>query len=849
MAAYKINGTSYSLPTLYSKGGFSCVGSINQNFGAPDEISKNLSGVILEQTKKSAIATSKTQLTQEFYLPADYTRVDKTPSLTGLQIYLNPNQDDTTLNYEIHRYDDNYNYRSISGIPVTSITLNNGTATVTTALKHYLTKNDIVRFDGFVSHQWNDAWNVNTVINNTQFTINVGASLSLPSTYGAITGGGIFPDIYSYNGNDYNYTDNAFIHSVIIKNKINKNKKIYGEYTLRVTGLTKRVQKNDLILINKIFNKIIKYFVPKFWNEYLTTHESDLYFNEKHCGALIQSVKLKKSYTEIVIHGPRYRELKNGYLKKDIGNGRITNSSAASGAPEKYSGGIEAYLFNKFDTQLTRYRFEQNFKELSLPVDENYDSQRGWTSLYEKQNGRIINKGQITIAKSGAQWINILFPSIEIDDDWVDQKYRVVLRSNKTIDYPYVTPGITNQKIYNSNYQGLTSDSSSLVMRVLASTGDEGEDVLSNQFRSIATKLNANNILNSETNFWSSKPNPSKYGVESLYFDVSSSSNDPIVIDSVYLDAITPGVQFNIYYSNDDSFGPKTTPDDWDKLLWARVPRVYRAYKRQSFALPSPITAKYIKIEFTSLQAEYYSPGPYDLPILYKKYPSWVLNYFLAIHALDYHYDKTEDPIVTSQTNLQYDLYNLAFVYYKGDIISPINQTIKPIVIEDSNNQNNIITNLLKSDNIDNYDDTSLANINASLDQFRKHPGYQSRGSVIDRVATIKSINEFFNYSIEQMNRAIADTVAVSQTDRNHLLIEKSMPEMYFYPTSRHRYRVAYAKIENEKAYFVKIREIRFERNNFNVINDSPMYKFVPGDQNNFDRCDFIQSTDKWSIT
>ena len=72
---------------------------------------------------------------------------------------------------------------------------------------------------------------------------------------------------------------------------------------------------------------------------------------------------------------------------------------------------------------------------------------------------------------------------------------------------------------------------------------------------------------------------------------------------------------------------------------------------------------------------------------------------------------------------------------------------------------------------------------------------------------------------------------------------------MYFYPTCRHKYREAYAKFENNKAYFVKIREIRFERKINNVISDQKIYKFTPGDLNNFDRCDFEISTDKWIVS
>ena len=150
---------------------------------------------------------------------------------------------------------------------------------------------------------------------------------------------------------------------------------------------------------------------------------------------------------------------------------------------------------------------------------------------------------------------------------------------------------------------------------------------------------------------------------------------------------------------------------------------------------------------------------------------------------------------------------------------------------------------------LEQLDIISLTNIKAAFDQFRTHPGHRVENSVVGKNASLESINNFFNYSVERLNPAVADTTIVSQTNRNNLLIEKQMPQMYFYPTCRHRYREAYAKFENNKAYFVKIKEIRFERKANNIINDEILYKFVPGDKNNFDRCDFNISTSKWSLT
>jgi len=482
---------------------------------------------------------------------------------------------------------------------------------------------------------------------------------------------------------------------------------------------------------------------------------------------------------------------------------------------------------------------EAYYKE-PLAVDARYDSEVGWVGVVE---------GEATASTTGDQWLDIKFKPVEISDNWVGQKFKIVIEGAGINKIYYNTPSAlpSNATAYKADNTALVSGAtSSAMIRVLAAVANEGTDFLSNKFRSVVSNYNVEGLLAGDNDFWSSKPNPSKYGVESLYFDVSDATGDSAVVDAVYLDSASPGVNFNVYYSTDDN-GPGTDTDSWNNLLWHHVPKTFKATTRQSYILPNPITAKYIKIEFSSLQAEYYNPGKNAKPIYYYKYPSWVVNYFLSIY--DMQYNKTEDPFIAGQTNLRYDLLKLAFNYYRGDII---NTTRAPVVIEDTNSQNNIVTNLLKNATVElqDYDLTSLTNIKASFDQFQKHPGYNARlDGVVGKAANLKSIEEYFNYSVERLSSARANTVDVSSTDRNHLLLEKSMPTMYFYPTCRHAYMEAYAKFENNKAYFVKIKEIRFERNNHTVISDQELYKFVPGDNKNYAYSDFTSSSDGWSVS
>jgi len=794
------NGTiTFSLGTYnedyhnsYAKGGASVVGWRNRAYdkiNTPDEVSKKLSGIIIEQNKKNQMVTTSNKIEQEFYFPNDYIRGDKTPSLTGFQIYLtNNNNADTTIEYELQRYDQNFEERVASYINITAVSASNGEVTYTTNLNHGFKLNDQITIVGFSPSGYNGNYKIINIPANNQFKVK-NVTTGSATIKGLVLASSILSTPIQSGGQTY-YGANVFaIKSAKIKNKTGGSKKIYGEYTYRLTKKTKEIKKGSLVKLNGVQ----KLSVP----------------------SVIQAVHQAKKYTEITVYGSKYALPKNKKMVNINYDVKKTNV-------------VLLTTSNPSD------KARLNAPDIGQTIDERFDDHKGWQG---------IGRGEFKITNNDSGWKKILFSSIDIDEDWLDQKFKLILKSNQSLTYHYISPGVANQKFYN-NWQSIDG---SLVIKFFASTGDEGEDFLSNKFRSIALKNDVQNVLNSNVNFWSSKPNPSKYGVEALYFDVSDTNNDAVVIDSIYLNPISPNVQFNIYYSNDET-EPEADVNSWDYLLWDYVPKVFKANKQQSYALPFPITAKYIKIEFTNLQAEYYNPGHHDKPILYKKFPTWVLNYFMSIYELEY--DKTEDLIITGQTNLRYDLFRLAFNYYRGDIINSTTAN-PPVVIEENNGQSNTVVNLLKNASVDleELDIISLTNIKAAFDQFRTHPGHRVENSVVGKSASLESISNFFNYSVERLNPAVADTTIVSQTNRNNLLIEKQMPQMYFYPTCRHRYREAYAKFENNKAYFVKIKEIRFERKANNIINDEILYKFVPGDKNNFDRCDFNISTSKWSLT
>lgn len=58
--------------------------------------------------------------------------------------------------------------------------------------------------------------------------------------------------------------------------------------------------------------------------------------------------------------------------------------------------------------------------------------------------------------------------------------------------------------------------------------------------------------------FWKSAPLPDPAAVANLYLDVRSSTGAPQVVDKIYLDPVYTGQHLNLYYTSDDTVGPRT---------------------------------------------------------------------------------------------------------------------------------------------------------------------------------------------------------------------------------------------------------------------------------------------------
>jgi len=373
------------------------------------------------------------------------------------------------------------------------------------------------------------------------------------------------------------------------------------------------------------------------------------------------------------------------------------------------------------------------------------------------------------------------------------------------------------------------SETVSLRFRVLAGVADEGVDFLGNSYRSVLVRNRNRNVASGSVDrFWLSKPNPSRFAVESLYFDLRN-GDDAVVVDQLLLDPVTPGVWFHVYYSNDPI--PGTDEKSWDNLLWERVPSTFLAARKDRHTLPRPITAKYVKIEFTHLQARYYSTGDFQIPVQYKKHPKWVFDYFMQVYAQQMNAAK----YVKNVSYLEYDMMQLAYNYFLDDIR---NQFASFEVSEDATDAALVNQFNATQPSLDNLVDPDTAfKIRTLFRPFLRQPfNLGKAGNVLFDYGFQTSAEE---YSKERVIRQRAYTDEVTSLDREQVVVEKNYPVMSFPIQCRHKYRLTSAAYDQDLAYYAGVKEIAFLRDHYASRHDHSAYIESAGDNINVERNDF----------
>jgi len=376
-------------------------------------------------------------------------------------------------------------------------------------------------------------------------------------------------------------------------------------------------------------------------------------------------------------------------------------------------------------------------------------------------------------------------------------------------------------QMYTADGQTPYEGGASLLFRVMGGIADSGRDYFDNNYRATVLRSSPQSVDGGGDSYWLSRPNPSRFAVEALYFNFGRE----VVIDQVFMDPITPNVNFNIYWTNDDPSGWGWNERRYDGLLWNPVPRQYVMGGRMTHPLPGPISTRYLKLEFTGLQARPYAPGDFQKSMVYKKYPKWVVDYYLAL------YQEALSRLPGDTVTVTYDALDLAFNYYRDDIVP---QTDPPLNTNTSIDVSAFSQALANTDPLINQIDAETrARIRASFNQFGGTP--QQLGRFQDYILSAYGApGTTFDYSVEQ-------SVQIPKAPENEIesqddvVIEREMPPMSYYLSCRHYYRFANAKFEYDRAYFAGVREVAFLRENHSVPTDNPVYHEILADDANID--------------
>lgn len=564
----------------------------------------------------------------------------------------------------------------------------------------------------------------------------------------------------------------------------------------------------------------------------------------------------------------------------------------------------------------------------------------------------------------------------------------------------------------------------SLLFRLMGAVGDEGVDFLGNTYREAVRRNRADHVAETfgdeADTYWLSKPNPSRFAVESLYFDLRDDLGNSQVVDSVLLDPITPGVYFQVYYTNeevlpvatrvnfvnnphfatsDDGWtgvgldikervtnqflisegslhltnavqgdnyayyrvsniiapgsqdqldqlrgktvtasawvrknagwaltggddatialddgltvvkagsmsalppngstpgstwerqsvtmtvdpaatklevrlynggvgevwwdavlleegllnswfqGTKNDPPDapvsihdWEERIWNHVPKTYQMTKRDTHVLPEPITAKYMKVEFSHLQPRPYNAGDFPQPIAYKKHPRWVLDYFVARRELD-EFTERGSNFAPRRVGVRYDALDLAYNYYLDDLKQEPDQPVNL----DPSQTSQFVDSFTAAATADRADDDTLRRIKLTFDQFKQHPAiYNSNVLGITLNAG--------NYPVEYQDlpAQVYDTSALQDLHKESIVYELTYPVMFFFVPCRHRYKEVIASLTYNRAYFAGVRQVAFSREKYTQADDTDLYVESMGDGVNVERMDFVRVADGQYVT
>lgn len=311
-----------------------------------------------------------------------------------------------------------------------------------------------------------------------------------------------------------------------------------------------------------------------------------------------------------------------------------------------------------------------------------------------------------------------------------------------------------------------------------------------------------------------------------------------VVVDGVTIDPITPNMAMNVYYSQDDSYtSVNMSEDDWEQKLWTRIPQVYLVTQNQTYAFPAPVHAKYMKLEFTNLPAQSYDPGQFQKATPYKKFPTWVANFFISMMELP--------SFAAGTVAVQYDALSFAYQYYLDDLHqAPLMPEAPP------NSAVSQLTDYFTTPPSASLDATTMGQISLNMHPFQQPLANQANTDALGSYVSTLIANSPNNFvASENSYLSMPPITTVSTLNRESVLIEQGLPVMYFYLTCRHTYKELTSTFEFNRAYFCGVNSIAFQRNNYTVASDTPLYIETGGDLTNTAFTDWTLGSDNnWYV-
>lgn len=317
----------------------------------------------------------------------------------------------------------------------------------------------------------------------------------------------------------------------------------------------------------------------------------------------------------------------------------------------------------------------------------------------------------------------------------------------------------------------------------------------------------------------------------------SDPDDELTVVDRIFIDPVTPGIWCSIYYSHDGD--PGTTDDEWDNRQWKRVNMSCLLKEKKAYALPEPIFAKYIKLEFTHLHPQQYSPGNFAQPIPYKKHPRWVLEYFMARLESD---RRTTEQTVANKVGVVYDTLDLLYNYYLDDLGQ---EPILPVQSQPEFDIQKTSEGLYQ----DVMDIEMVNKISTVLKPYSEYATNWGSGSLLGEISLLNANLRLEDYPFEKATgsdpRQKVDYAALRNVS---VAFEADYPVMFFYLDGPHEYRVAQAALSHNRAYFAGIREVAFLRDSYLPEFDAVQYIENGGDTFNAERSEFTIIDGKLTI-